>query len=418
MLISLSLLLPHLLLYIFALKHNSYYVLIFNSVFLVLMTGQAIFIETQLQYSTSVQILHEYPTSKEGFILALLLYSIILYIIVFSLYTIFMTRKTNKHIVLKNQKTKINIKYSYLISFISLITMYYLYIIGGPNELFHSVRPSMVNGATFPLSLLLSSSIVFSAKFFYKNRLNLIDVLLILYIISFLSLSGSRVLIIYFLAVLLFSFTISYKKELNSKYILFFFFMTFLILIVGQALKQFQTNSEGIDFFEIITSVIKLFYLVATEGFAGFSGYITYGLNHGFTCNFGIDALSGFLHFIPGQIRNIFGNLNVFLASFYRYRYSIVSPGLQNFFVYFSFVTLIIYPLIFIYLTILENNYKNKNIGFWKFYFLIVFLVQSLTLIRGTTEFFIYYTGVHILLGSFWYFIFIKKTEIKYENIS
>lgn len=413
---SYILLFPHILMYIYSIYKNSYYVFLINSVFLVLVTGQAFYMEIQIyNYGTS-NILHEYPTNLESFKIALFLYFIILLEI--AIFPMLFTKFQKKTVICKNQNIfykKVYINYKLLSIIIIITTLYYLHVIGGINNLLYKVRPSMVSGATLPLSVLLGIAVVFCYKIYYKNKLIFFDYFLIFYIITIFSLSGSRILIVYFTMTIFLSYVISYKKKLNYKFILLFVIAAFFTLIISQAIKEYYSNST-FTFSETVFLVISSFYQVATEAFAGFSGYISYALENGFSTDFGLQFINGLIQFIPSQIRHYFKDIQSFINDLYPYKYSIVTPGLQNFLIHFSFLFLLIYPSIFIILILVEQKIKYKRINFIKFYSIISIMVQSTTLIRGSTVFFVYFLGVQIIFGLLFYFLLLKRFVIKNIN--
>jgi hypothetical protein len=138
-----------------------------------------------------------------------------------------------------------------------------------------------------------------------------------------------------------------------------------------------------------------------------------YALKNGFSSDCGLMFITGFIHLIPSQIRYFFNEIQGFINNTYPYHYSIVKPGLQNFLIHFSFLFLLIYPAIFVVLILIEQRVKYKKVHFVKFYLIISIMVQSVTLIRGSTAFFVYYLAVQIVFGLLFYFLLLKRFTIK-----
>lgn len=167
-------------------------------------------------------------------------------------------------------------------------------------------------------------------------------------------------------------------------------------------------------------------YKLGIEAMSGLSGVLTRQMDGGsIHADFGLSALGGgFLQLMPSLFRRYFGDLPQTIHSLYYYQQGIVASGLEGFFVHFSFLGFIFYPIVFylcsscIHQKLLLLNRRGGCV-YRQRLFLAIIAVYGLQIIRGSTETLITFTVTEIIIMviAVWFFRFFHVAQKEsYEN--
>lgn len=367
----------------------------------VLTTGQAFFLLNKFLYVSEFTIIVE-PISIDGFRLGLITYEAILTIYsALSLVRIKALKCDITHIKAKTKfftsvSTRDVFIFSMPIVIFAVLALAILFKkIGGVSHLFTSVRPTNVEGATFPLMMLFSLRIPIMYEMWKHNRISIFSVVLGLIACSIYSLAGSRMLIVVFLLPVLLIFFSSFNVRLKLKTLLLTMFGAFVVLIGSQALKE--AMSYNMTFMQGVTKTLSLFYAKQVEGMAGIAGLFTYYLEQGINIDYGFSLFSVFFKIIPSALREPFNSYIDYFLKLYFYKNSIVAPGIQNFLVHTGPLAILLFPLFYHVLGAEYSRIGHSNkTQFLKKYAVIVICGHCLNLVRGESVAVLFY-----LIGDF-----------------
>lgn len=402
---------------------------IYLTVFEYLIVGQAIHISNNLKNNPNgVLYLYHYITIDGHFLASLFLFLTTLFIALFDLFIKYKKKSNNSNSKIK-YKVQVNYSY-YLIIAISEILLFTFLIFqaGGVDSWLNSSR-IYVSGITLFIVILGLSCYPLIIKLWLNAKINIIDIILfalsIIIIMSF-----SRFLSIYqlFVMVLLLIYKGQDPRKFISKYkirIVSLFFIS-IIIFIGYGTYKHAINYTGSgdisDVFEYYTTNenaeilgIDETYILGIEAMSSFSGLWTEILktNHSmFSADFGISLFVSILKIVPSFLRTPIQPLINYVSDFY-YDKSIIIGPLAEMFMHFSFLGIVLYPLILV-LLYRKLHLKLLNYSLNPIYLAII-AIYGLSLIRGPFVNFITY-GLGQLIVAY-LSIFIFKLFNKVEKI-
>jgi len=291
-------------------------------------------------------------------------------------------------------------------------------LVGGVNTWATSDRP-VASGSTFLLLGLGLTTYPLLIKLASKVSSNINDKLLFLVSVLMI-LSVSRIIAI--LHVMIFIFTYLYPKRSESKIgkgqiwiLIGAGIILFFMMFVYGSYRHVVSRIEADNLFDIYEYIVEnpensllsldLNYRVSIEGMSGFSGVMSEVIRQGsLNADFGLSILTGFFMLIPSYFREHLDDLSGYINSFYWYRNSIVPGGLEAFFVHFSVLGILFYPLIYFWFSYILHKkivsadrmrLKHTNFKLLKW---IVIATAGLFLIRGSTMFFVFFIVSELII--------------------
>ena len=394
-------------------KKNNIIGVMYSAAFIFMVIGQNINIMFSLDDSSQVYYLYNYINYQGHFYANIILFFILLNILLF---INFLQKNSVSRRNVYNKvaiRGNINIYYNSQMIILPVLSWFLINIVGGLDDWANTSRP-VASGSTFFLVLLTGGiypalfKIMSGSKVLWKDL-----------ILSFLSIglviSFSRFLGLFMLLQLLCAWYYSGEsKELknNLGIMISSGFVFFVVFFIYGNYRHMIEYTQGMSIAEIIEYVLdhwetSLFsldynYHVGIEGMSGLSGILTFVEGNGdyFNIDFGLSALAGVLKIFPSTIRDfLVGDLLEYVQSIYWYRGSIVSSGLECFFMHFSIFIVLIYPAVWYFYT----GYLHRKLSLRKFNFLqvmyLVIVVYGINIIRGTTANVLFYTFCEIIVA-------------------
>lgn len=153
-------------------------------------------------------------------------------------------------------------------------------------------------------------------------------------------------------------------------------------------------------------------YRIGIEGMSGFAGEMSAVVNSGnWPADWGVPLLAVLFQFVPGVFRSSFSGIIDYLNSLNWYPYSVVPAGLQSFGEYFSFGSVILYPLCFLWFAYslerrLMNNVASNRLVNTKFLVYAIISIYGLQIIRGSIADLVFYTISELVVMYFSVFMF------------
>lgn len=422
-------------------RRNNLIAFIYWTTFILLVVGQAIHISLALQFTKQARYLFNYVSPQGHFLASLLLLYVVLIIFVlqsrFTTDITFLKKNSTEKYIFK--KSGIVIYYMFLLGYFFVISFILIRMVGGINVWLFSGRP-MASGAT--VLILSYGFVMFPLLIKIASNIKIIFMDLFLFIAGFLMVfSLSRISGLFFLFML--GIVIFYRSfsrpELSRKKIyiivglllgafLFFGYGTYKN-IVSKTTDIQKVVTLAINNPELSLFSIDLNYRISVEGMSGFSAAMSNYLenyvseNKFFIGNFGISLLWSVFQFIPAFMRSWASDIIQFLRSTYWHTGSIVSSGIENFFVFFSFFGILIYPFVFFLFAYGTHAKICKDIekgvsSRIDTNLLLMALIASfgLQIIRGSIDFLVQFTIAEMLILYISIFLFKLFNKIRVEE--
>lgn len=412
-----------------AYKKNNIILFFYIFVFQVLVIGQAINISTNLQDNELYVMYYNNVITDIGHMYASCMLLVIL-LIIWLLIHLFSEKNFSSKIIkynyTKNNKNYGFLSFYYLVHYILLILglIMLLNTVGGISTVLETSRPgNTAHGVTLCLLLITFGLYPLFFKIICNIKKNIFDI--VLFLMTYLTLlTFSRMLAC--LHLLMFYMSYFYIEKCNIRKqipkLFLIFLALFSIMVLYGAYRHslsFDTTSiwelNEIDPDNSLLS-IDLFYRIGIEGMSGFSGAISSMVSSGefFNIDFGLSTiLNTILDLFPGFIRDLFTDERVIIYSLYWYDgHSVISGALENFVVHFSIFSVIIYPIIFSWITIYFNYISTKSNDLMKISLFMIFVSFGIMFIRGTLVYMLFYIifeSLIFLLSKKWFSLFYKK---------
>ncbi|MCF8007888.1 MAG: hypothetical protein K9K84_10815 [Methylovulum sp.] len=404
----------HVLLYKIAVDRQNVPLFLFNTVSLILQTGQAFYMANQFSLYENVQVLNEYPTRIDGFILALYLYVLMLFMLVSALmfFKFLWRRPMTQHMVFITNRFKRRKYLSPLVYLTSIFVVFsYLVYIVGLDELIESERPGFTKGATLPQIIILALDIYFFIRFMNMGKIKLIDIFLALIPVPVFALAGSRTLVISHGAFLLCCLVFTGRFKISMISLIWIFLLSFFVLIIQQAIKIYSAGQVSyLDFEDALMFTMDTFYLLNTEAFAGFSGTLQKVLDFGFSVpDFGFGILVGVFGILPSFLKDLTNEFVGYITSLRFYNYSIIYSGLQELFIGFLFLSIPVYIFIIIVFCVAWdrlyyfNDYDINKKSMFQVWFGLLICSCIIHIVRGPITNVFVFGLVPGVIGFFWY---------------
>lgn len=348
-----------------ALNHNNLAGVLCFSFFLFLITGQSLNIAFNLIGNGSARYLHNH-ISVDGhlFATAFLLYTIVtLMVIEFFLFRHWLVVRFPINYLNPDQKKLSNIGYLLFMGIFGLIVLVLVKLVG-VSAILNESRPGSA-GATSMLIFLSVAQYPLNLKIVRLQKFNLLD--LGLFGLSIVvSILFSRLLAIFYLLILICNF--AYARIKSGKLILIknlgritglTFLLGMLFFGVG-TWRHFKgipetahlTFSQQMEFMmdhpELSLFAIDLNYKIGVEGISGLSGALSrYLENEEIKIDGGMSSFSGITGLFPSFVRTKAGidKMHQSMREEYWYKGSVVGAGLENAYIHFSFLGLLLFPL-------------------------------------------------------------------------
>lgn len=398
---------------IVAVKKKLLLYFIFQSVFIILVSGQAVW----FAYEINNEYDYNYVIGYNSFSVESALFASYLFII-FQIIFIFLTVFTKRSVALiinSNRSIKIRDDLEKLIYILTSFIVPFLMMknAGGPLEFF-SNPGALIAGQTFLLIALGILKWNLLSRIMYGLEITKFSIS-IFFIYITVTLFTSRFLTIFALLQLLLVVNY-YKKKVSFKSIILTSLVIFMVLLIFGLYRDVAHNRPDISFFtndfymlyiDRLSHVIQWFYTLNSEVYFGLASAIN-KLQHDSDLSYLIPEINFIFLLIPNSIRvdnEIIQNAISYLASFGNLSDSVISSGFERFYLGLGLFGFILYSfIVLIFLAVSEKNLEYRKLSF-----ISIASIQSINSLRGSLFGALIFFGIGDFLAQKIFNLLIKK---------
>ncbi len=398
-------------------RKNNLISFVYSAVFVFLVVGQAIHISLSLFHNKVSRYLFNYITPEGHFLASLLLLYIV--VILTLLEIRFSLRFTKSNLNFECPEKEVLVKSSlvmyYMILFVFwlIVSAVLIKMVGGINNWLFTGRP-IASGAT--VFILFYGFVMYPLLIKIASRIKTSFFDFFLFFLSFIMMfSFSRIMAVFFiLGIVSYYIVADVNLQRRNKWLIVILgiFLTALFMGYG-TYRNVVSKNMNLDYFvkillnnpQLSLFSLDLNYRIGVEGMSGFSGAMSDYLNNpDFRAALGIPVLASIFQFVPILFRDFFSQIKSYILDFYWHSGSIVSSGLEDFFVYFSFFGIILYPFIFFMFSYgIESSIRkivatDKSIINVRLLLLATLTSFGLQIIRGSMYFLVQYIVAMLII--------------------